>query len=868
MHVSATQASAEEVLRRSLEVLLEAGSAFKFAATLDHVAALNGRNTSRGHSGKFITIYPRGDDEAVRLAAELHRATAGLPGPRILSDRPYSRDSLVHYRYGAFVEERRMTNDGFYAWMILDPDGNPVEDRRTGTYTPPSWVRCPFPDNGMNVARRSGGGGDEVLIGSRFAVKEAIRHTNKGGVYRAVDAETGDPVVIKEARPHVAADREGRDTRDRLRAEFRALEMVQELGLAPRPIKLFTQGGHLFLAEEMIPGSTLRQWVVDLIGAEGWGPHLARASEMARRLAGLVIGAHAAGLVVRDFNPNNVMVRPDGTPVMIDLELAVTADDPRDEPTAGVGTLGFGAPEQMDGAPPRATADYYGLGATLCYVLTGGPPYFLADRPPNRLVADRLAEWLTARTQDVELPASLTAMLVGLMADEPERRWTPERAVEVLARCTPSTGPGQGAGLVSLDAGGDEDRPEPGWLRAACDRAIEGITDQLLATMQPESAQTLWPASCAHGAPDPCSLQHGAAGCLGALVRCYQHTADPRLQEGIGTGARWILERLETDAKRPPGLYFGTAGAVWAVLEAGLAIGDNGLVDAAVAVAEGLPPSAPGPDVTHGTAGLGMTALHLWDRTGRGEFADRAGAAADALIASAEERAGGLAWRMPADQDSKLAGKSYYGFAHGISGVGYFLLAYGEAAGRPDCRTLAVRVGEHLLDEAVITPRSAMWGAGSGDAPTAPYWCHGSSGIGTFLIRLGSATGAARFTRTGEMAARAVAGNAWRAVLGQCHGLSGNGDLLLDVAAFTGDARYRAAAWRFGRIILANRAHRDGRVVLPDERGDVTTTWGDGLSGILAFLVRLRHGSPRLWMSDAALLGTAASLAGTMGRTS
>jgi hypothetical protein len=125
LHVSATPASAAAVLERSLPVLLAGGAGFKFARTPEHVAQVNARHTPRGHSGKFLTVYPRTDEEAVRLAAALHEATAGLPGPRVLSDRPYAPDSLVHYRYGAFIEQRRISNDGLHTWVVLDPDGGP-----------------------------------------------------------------------------------------------------------------------------------------------------------------------------------------------------------------------------------------------------------------------------------------------------------------------------------------------------------------------------------------------------------------------------------------------------------------------------------------------------------------------------------------------------------------------------------------------------------------------------------------------------------------------------------------------------------------------------------------------------------------------
>ncbi|TDD38673.1 hypothetical protein E1287_05180 [Actinomadura sp. KC06] len=871
LHVSATPASAVEVLSRSLAVLLAAGSSFKFAASHDRVAALNARNTSRGHSGKFITVYPQSDDEAVRLALELHRATEGLAGPRILSDRPYAPGSLVHYRYGAFVEDRRITNDGFYAWMILDPDGNAVEDRRTGRYLPPSWVECPFPDHrpssqlpaasndGGNANGGGGGNRGEILIGTRFAVREAIRHTNKGGVYRAVDTRTGDPVVIKEARPHVAADENGADIRDRLRAEARALAAVEHLGLAPRPLELFTQSGHLFLAQEMIPGTSLRQWTADLIADSGWGPHLPEALEIAHRLAGLMQEAHDARLILRDFNPNNIMVRPDGTPVLIDLELAVTAGDPEQGPLRA-GTPGYAAPEQMDGASPHPAADHFGLGATLCHVITGGPPFLLDEVPATRPVTERLAELLRARTRGLTPPPSLTALLLGLMADDPGDRWSPAQARETLAALTTGapTVPSEGAaGDAALPVSPlPDDGPE--WLREQSGRAVTGIVGHLLASMTRGEGGALWPASCVHGAPDPCSVQHGAAGVLGALVRCHGLVEAPGLPDAITDTSRWILTRLDDGTTRPAGLYFGTAGAAWAVLDAGLALDDADLVDGALAVADRLPLAVPGPDVTHGTAGIGLTALHLWARTGREQYADRAASAADALVAGVEKGPEGLGWSTPAQHESKLAGKRYYGFAHGIAGVGYFLIACAEATGRDDYRNLAVDVGENLLDAAAVTERSVMWGAGPGDAPTAPYWCHGGAGIGAFLARLGAATGDERFVQYAERSAEAVMEHRWRAPLGQCHGLAGNGDLLLDVAALTGEDRYRDAAWRLAEIILANRAHRDGHAVFPDEFGQISVTWGDGISGVLAFLLRLRHGGPRLWTAGTALTRTAA----------
>jgi tRNA A-37 threonylcarbamoyl transferase component Bud32 len=833
-------------------VLLKGRSPFKFVSTTDHVALLNARNTSRGHSGKFITIYPQSDEEAVRLAEALHRVTEGLAGPRILSDRPYTLGSIVHYRYGAFVEERKISNDGYYAWVIFDPDGNPVEDRRVGQYVPPAWAECPFPNAEGNGASDTNGDGQGVLVGDRFLVREAIRHLNKGGVYRAVDTQTGADVVIKEARPHVAVDETGKDVRDRLRAEARALEQIQPLGVAPRVVMLFEQSEHLFLAEEFVPGVPLRQWVTDQIRDSGWRRHVPTGLDMADRLIALLDVAHQAGLILRDFNPNNIIVLPDGQLRLIDLELAVMEGE-HEEELVRAGTPGYSAPEQLEGSSPAVEADYYSLGATICFVVTGDAPYFLEDVPEARPLRERLAEWLAVRGEALDIPADIQMLILGLMNDEPERRWTTAEARTALAIARMPAGRPPRAGsspqhrLETTKGRLDGEQ----WQQA-----VDGAVGYLLASMNPEDGERLWPISCAHGAPDPCSLQHGAAGVLGMLTRCFELSGDQRLPEAIGTAGTWITQRLQTNAKRPAGLYFGEAGIAWSLYEAGRAIGDDRLTEQGLSLADTLPISSLNPDITHGTAGIGLTFIHLWLRTGNKEFAKRASMSTDTLIVSAREEQAGLSWGTPAEFDSRLAGKRYYGFAHGTAGVGYFLLASALATGRSDCLALACRVGETLLSHVILQDDMALWGAGSGDEPTAPYWCHGSAGIGTFLTRLHRAAGDERFRKLAHMSAHAVMENAWRGVLGQCHGLAGNGEFLLDMAEADDGQQYQAMAHQLARVIFASRAYQEGNIVFPNEQGGLSATWGDGMSGILSFLLRLRHRSPRPWMVDPVLEGS------------
>ncbi|MFG2312993.1 class IV lanthionine synthetase LanL [Streptomyces sp. NPDC048566] len=833
LHVSATSASAPAVLAQALDVLLREESAFKFARSLEQVSALNSRATPRGSSGKFITVYPCSDADAARIALELHKVTANLAGPRILSDQPYAVNSLVHYRYGAFVGRRRLSEQGLLVWFYEDPDGNPVEDMRTGQYSPPSWALSPFPAPVPAAPRTEEAPTGPVLLGGRFSVREAIRHTNKGGVYRGTDVATGAPVVIKEARPHVEADASGCDVRDWLRAESRALEHLAGTGLAPELLAMFEHGGHLFLAQEEIPGVPLRNWVAERfrdVGSERYG---ADALDQVGRLVALVAAAHAHGCVLRDFTPGNIMVRPDGELRLIDLELAVLKGH-AGLPTT-VGTPGFSAPERLRGAPVSPTADYYSLGATVCFVLAGKVPNLLPEEPATRSAEQRLAEWLAACERTLRLPDGLPEMILGLMKDDPAERWDPAGARAALRRT---------ARPFSEHPAGPADEDPQADATAA---AVAGILDHLVDSMNPKDERRLWPVSTMAGETDPCTVQQGAAGVLAVLARYFELTGDPRLPELISTAGHWIAARTDTRSTRP-GLHFGGRGTAWALYEAGRAVDDRALMDHAMALA--LAPQEPTPhhDITHGTAGSGLAAAHLWHRTGDPRLAGLVADAADRLATVVRTEPSGVSWPVPAEALAKEAGKRYLGFAHGTSGIGCFLLAAAAISNRQEHLDLAVAAGEELVASAVMVGEAAHWPAQAADVPTAPYWCHGSAGIGTFLVRLWQTTGDDRFGELARHAARAVVERASRAPLTQCHGLAGNGDFLLDMATATGDTAHHTMAQDLARLIVSERAHRDGHVVFPNEYGDVSTGWSDGSAGILAFLLRTHHTDSRHWM--------------------
>ncbi|MBB4683737.1 class IV lanthionine synthetase LanL [Amycolatopsis jiangsuensis] len=840
IHVSATTEAAAEVLDRSAEVLLRNRCVFKFASSPDRLALLNSAHYPRQGAAKFITCYPRDDEHFRLLAEELHEAAEGLPGPLILSDRAYRPGSPVHYRYGGFSPRRMLTNDAELVGALVVPGSGTepvlVPDRREAWFAPPPWARDPLADPAAPSAAPTGPAPRvEVLLGGRFAAAEAIRHSSRGGVYLATDRENSTGVIVKQARRHVTGN-SGKTAQTALRHEAAVLGELEALGHTPAKLALFEQDGDLFLAEEEIEGAALRRWVREHSGVVGAqtrrepGVPLLAARAILRQLADVVESVHQAGWVLRDLSPGNVMVRPDGTVALVDLEFAAPAGS---DAQPG-GTPGYAAPEQLDGAPAAAAADWYSVGALGFLLVIGTDPVFPADSPEPRPARDRMSPWLAAANSAGAV--ALTPLIMGLVDPDPQHRWTGGEIRAFLAAETPAARPAT-----------------PGhWPDSTARRVLADGLAHLCATFdQQNTKHGPWPRTCTTGFVDPANVQHGAAGVLAVLTTAFRQQPDQGLRDTVQTASHWLRDYVATESRRLPGLHFGRSGTGWAMHDAAGALGDRQLADAAVALAKQVPTDWENPDVAHGAAGAGIAQLRFWQATGDPEFRDRAQSCAEGLAARVVRTGDGIRWPIPAAFASRLAGLTHLGFAHGTAGIACFLLSAGLICDRDDWVSLAADAGRSLVAAAVGADATAALWPSSADDDSDPmeHWCSGSTGVATFLLRLWEATGIQEFFDFADRAATAAYRRRWHASPVQCHGLAGNGEFLLDLGDATGDLRYRQWAEELASTGYLRHALFEGKVLIPDETSvGFGTQYGVGMAGYLGFLLRLRYSLPRQWM--------------------
>jgi hypothetical protein len=178
--------------------------------------------------------------------------------------------------------------------------------------------------------------------------------------------------------------------------------------------------GILFLAMPFIEGKSLAR-----LTGEPWPPGLA--IDLVRRLAGALETLHRQGVIHRDLKPQNVMVRPDGLPVLLDFGLARAFGDDATRLTAAgskVGTPAYMAPEQADGQGRRLgpATDVYGLGVLLYQLLTGKLP-FAAPRG-EALLAQILG--VTPKPPSAfcpDLSPELDAVCLKALAKDPRQRY-------------------------------------------------------------------------------------------------------------------------------------------------------------------------------------------------------------------------------------------------------------------------------------------------------------------------------------------------------------------------------------------------------------------------------------------------------------
>jgi len=336
------------------------------------------------------------------------------------------------------------------------------------------WHAATLPDTCGGVARCAAA--SELRPGTMIGRYRLVSMLGSGGmgvVWSAIDPQLERAVAIKLVHPALVR---ARDVSVRLLREARAMAKLSHRAV----VTVHDAGqvdGQLFVAMELVNGTSLGALLRARAHAGGadWPRWLAMILDAGRGLA----AAHEAGILHRDFKPDNVLVDAGGRVCVSDFGLATLADmaaacddEPASAAVAGdsvdagpltmtgalLGTPAYMSPQQLRGEPVDAAADQFSFCVAAYEALYGYRP-FATDTTGFAAIAE-LAQAIDERQVRPEpagssVPAALRRVILRGLEPDPAERWPSMTALLAaidteLAASRPAAAPPPRRDLVRL----------------------------------------------------------------------------------------------------------------------------------------------------------------------------------------------------------------------------------------------------------------------------------------------------------------------------------------------------------------------------------------------------------------------------------
>ena len=267
----------------------------------------------------------------------------------------------------------------------------------------PTRSMGPLPEHAAESSDSSGSGRVRQLdpgdvLGDRFTIVRFLARGGMGEVYEAADRHLQNKhCALKILRSEIASDP---NVRQRFEREVLLAREVTHPNVCPT-FDLFRMEGPrgpvMFLTMKLLRGESLSTRL------KRAGPfEIESAWPIVRQMADALDAAHRAGVIHRDFKPGNVMLEQSSGEIRVSitdfgLSRAYEADESRAETGRISGTIGYIAPELMQGGTATPASDVYAFGVVVHEMLTGRRPSSQAGQnrflPPSRFVEGLPRAW-------------------------------------------------------------------------------------------------------------------------------------------------------------------------------------------------------------------------------------------------------------------------------------------------------------------------------------------------------------------------------------------------------------------------------------------------------------------------------------------
>ncbi|KAB2847718.1 MAG: serine/threonine protein kinase, partial [Hyphomicrobiaceae bacterium] len=229
----------------------------------------------------------------------------------------------------------------------------------------------------------------------RYRIVKQLAAGGFGITYLAEHSGLGKQYAIKEHFPREYASRDGTSVRPNTAdksiykwALERFAEEAKKLARFKHPAivsvaDVFEANGTAYMVMEFEPGTSMSRWLEGL----GRPPTQAELDKIAIALLDALEVMHGANFLHRDIAPDNIMIRPDGSPCLIDFGAARQSVGQQSKTLTAIIKAGYSPAEQYDTEGTQRQgpwSDIYALAATLYRAVTGARP----PEAPGRLLED------------------------------------------------------------------------------------------------------------------------------------------------------------------------------------------------------------------------------------------------------------------------------------------------------------------------------------------------------------------------------------------------------------------------------------------------------------------------------------------------
>jgi serine/threonine protein kinase len=815
IHVSSRTSCAADVLKLSLPFLFDRRVCFKFAADEWIIGEMNNKLWPRESSGKFITIYPEDVSTFLSIGADLTALLKGFAGPYVLSDRRWPGSRCVFYRYGGFTGRSDVTVEGLRRYLISVPGGGMSEDlRKPYFYLPPGIDDpCQVPGGVLTT-------GPYALKGGRYEIEKPLAFSNRGGIYRALDTEDGQFVIIKEARPLVEVGRARSSAVEVLKNEYSILQLLQETALFARPLDFFRVWEHSYLVEEQVDGVPLGEYILgynpiytDSVRTSAIREYLTQIASVWLEIARAIECAHSRGIVLGDLSINNVMVDDRGAVTVIDLEGARTGN----APTIGLFTPGYTKPSSWESGLTDQANDLYALGSIMFSSLAIANTFAEYYPPAMDRILDELAS-------DLDLPSSLIDLIRVLLKEETLDGISITQVIAELknlqAMMSVASGSISCSPRLAVSPETRFPRNDESEIRGRVKAVLDGVVDFVNNTADPSRSDRLFPAHMLVFGTNPLSVAYGACGVFHCLAGLGETVAREQF--------KWVIRRSISNDYYPPGLYVGQSGIAWVMDE----LGNTDYALSLLKQSSRHPLLWKSADMLNGAAGFGLTSLRFWHKYGHQPALDDAVRVGDWLLETALRERAGLRWAAKGEP-------TYIGYARGASGTALFLLYLSLATGCTRYRQAGRRAVELELEHGAWLGKRFVGFPEEPGQGSSPYWAAGTAGVLTTVLRYNAVDNdgsLAQSVRDFEADLRHKYAKFPQLFLG----LAGMGNALLDLWYFSGRDLYIRQAWQIAEGVLIHAISRPEGISFPGDRAlRESCDYATGATGIAMFLKRL-----------------------------